>query len=120
MAEKEKLMEDYRRMLHELAVARNPIEAETARNIAENVITMLSVKLSERERKVIMLRYFRDKTQGEVSKILGVSQVQISRLENKIFCPLRGHDGQDRLAMRGVHHFWAGGTGYCVGNLSDF
>ena len=49
MAEKEKLMDDYHRMLHELAVARNPIEAETARNIADNVITMLSVKLSERE-----------------------------------------------------------------------
>ena len=47
MAEKEKLMDDYHRMLHELAVARNPIEAETARNIADNVITMLSVKLSE-------------------------------------------------------------------------
>ena len=25
--------------------------------------------------------------------------------ENKIFCPLRGHDGQDRLAMRGIHRF---------------
>ena len=49
MAEKEKLMDDYHRMLHELAVARNPIEVETARNIADNVITMLSVKLSERE-----------------------------------------------------------------------
>ena len=49
MAEKEKLMDDYHRMLHELAVARNPLEAETARNIADNVITMLSVKLPERE-----------------------------------------------------------------------
>jgi RNA polymerase sporulation-specific sigma factor len=36
-----------------------------------------------------MLRYFRDKTQGEVSKILGVSQVQISRLENKILKRLK-------------------------------
>ncbi|MBP0961093.1 MAG: hypothetical protein J5864_03025 [Oscillospiraceae bacterium] len=49
MADKEKLMADYHRMIHEIAVARNPIEAETARNIAENVITMLSVKLPERE-----------------------------------------------------------------------
>ena len=49
MAEKEKLMDDYHRMLHEIAVAGNLIEAETARNIAENVITMLSVKLPERE-----------------------------------------------------------------------
>lgn len=46
-------------------------------------------KLTERERKIIVLRYFRDKTQGEVAKILGVSQVQISRLENKILLRLR-------------------------------
>lgn len=41
-------------------------------------------KLSQREQQIIYLRYFKDKTQGEVAKILGVSQVQISRLENKI------------------------------------
>ncbi len=40
--------------------------------------------LSYREQQIITLRYFKDKTQGEVAKILGVSQVQISRLENKI------------------------------------
>ena len=51
MAEKEKLMDDYHRMLHELAVARNPIEAETALRIIENIITMLSVKIPEREAK---------------------------------------------------------------------
>jgi hypothetical protein len=41
------------------------------------------------------------------------------RLENKIFCPLSGRDGQDRLVKRCGHRFWAGCTGYCVGNLSD-
>ncbi|MEG2688120.1 MAG: sigma-70 family RNA polymerase sigma factor [Clostridia bacterium] len=40
--------------------------------------------LPEREKKIIILRYFRDKTQGEVAAELGVSQVQISRLENRI------------------------------------
>lgn len=40
--------------------------------------------LSERDRKVIMLRYFRDMTQSEVANMLGVSQVQISRIENRI------------------------------------
>ena len=40
--------------------------------------------------------------------------------QNKIFCPLSGHDGQDRLAMRGVHRFWEGCAGYCVGNLGEF
>lgn len=40
--------------------------------------------LPEREKKIIVLRYFRDKTQSEVASILGVSQVQVSRLEGKI------------------------------------
>jgi RNA polymerase sporulation-specific sigma factor len=59
-------------------------------DVVESIyLKQLLLKLSERERKVIMLRYFRDKTQGEVSKILGVSQVQISRLENKILKRLK-------------------------------
>ncbi len=40
--------------------------------------------LPERDRKIIMLRYFRDMTQAEVASMLGVSQVQVSRIENKI------------------------------------
>lgn len=42
------------------------------------------MELPEREKKIIILRYFRDKTQSEVAGELGVSQVQVSRLENKI------------------------------------
>ena len=40
--------------------------------------------LPERDRKVIILRYFRDMTQSEVATMLGVSQVQVSRIENSI------------------------------------
>lgn len=40
--------------------------------------------LSDKEKKIITLRYFRDKTQSEIANELGVSQVQVSRLENKI------------------------------------
>ena len=40
--------------------------------------------LPERDRKVIILRYFRDMTQSEVATMLGVSQVQVSRIENRI------------------------------------
>jgi RNA polymerase sporulation-specific sigma factor len=45
--------------------------------------------LNERERKIIIMRYFRDRTQGEIAESLGVSQVQISRLENKIIDKIR-------------------------------
>jgi len=41
-------------------------------------------KLEERDKKIILLRYFYDKTQSEIAERLGVSQVQVSRLENKI------------------------------------
>ena len=40
--------------------------------------------LEERDRKLIILRYYENKTQTQVSEILGISQVQVSRLEKKI------------------------------------
>lgn len=46
-------------------------------------------ELSERERKIIVLRYYKDKTQSEIAESLGVSQVQVSRLENKIIEKIR-------------------------------
>ena len=46
-------------------------------------------ELPEREKKIIILRYYRDKTQSEVAEIMGVSQVQISRIENKIFVKIK-------------------------------
>lgn len=42
-----------------------------------------------RDRKIILLRFFRDKTQSETAKELGVSQVQISRLESKIISTIK-------------------------------
>ncbi|MEN9406637.1 MAG: polymerase sporulation sigma factor SigF [Bacillota bacterium] len=41
-------------------------------------------KLTARQRLIVYLRYFKDHTQSEVANRLGVSQVQISRLEKKI------------------------------------
>lgn len=49
---------------------------------------MLS-RLSDRERKIIIYRFFRDMTQGEIAEKMGVSQVQISRLETKILDKLK-------------------------------
>ena len=48
------------------------------------VLKQLIKDLEPRDRKVIILRYYRDKTQSEVAKIMGVSQVQVSRIEKKI------------------------------------
>lgn len=45
--------------------------------------------LTERERQVLFLRYFRDQTQSEVGRRLGLSQVQISRIEKKALLRMR-------------------------------
>ena len=47
--------------------------------------------LPEREKKIIILRYFRDQTQCEVAKELGISQVQVSRIETKIIQKLKSN-----------------------------
>lgn len=45
--------------------------------------------LKPRDRQIIVLRYFKGKTQSEISKLIGVSQVQISRIEKKVLSSLR-------------------------------
>jgi len=39
--------------------------------------------LKEQEKQVILLRYYKGKTQSEIAKILGITQVQVSRIEHK-------------------------------------
>ena len=45
--------------------------------------------LQERDRSLIMLRYFQGKTQTETAKVLGMTQVQVSRREKKILLLMR-------------------------------
>ena len=58
-------------------------------NLDEMILKDSISSLPERERKIIMLRYFRDQTQSEVAKELGISQVQVSRIESKILQKLK-------------------------------
>ena len=46
-------------------------------------------KLTAREKQIIIMRYYLDKTQSEIAKELGVSQVQVSRIENKVLKELK-------------------------------
>jgi RNA polymerase sporulation-specific sigma factor len=50
--------------------------------------------LNERERLIVYLRYFRDQTQSEVANRLGISQVQVSRLEKKILQSIKDQIAQ--------------------------
>lgn len=46
-------------------------------------------KLPVKEKQILLLRYFKEKTQSEVARIMGVSQVQISRIEKKLLGVLK-------------------------------
>ena len=67
---------------------------------SEKTITVMALKqlidrLKPKERQVIILRYFQDKTQMEVAKAIGVSQVQVSRIEKKVLQSLKEALGDD-------------------------
>ena len=57
--------------------------------IEKVVLKEIIDKFDDRDKKIIYLRYYRDKTQSEIARILGVSQVQVSRLEAKILERIR-------------------------------
>ena len=61
----------------------------TENNEEESITNKLAIgqlikDLKDREKEIILLRYYKEKTQAQVAKILGVSRVQVSRLERKI------------------------------------
>jgi len=64
-------------------------EPEKEAVLNQILVSQLMETLNEQEQKVIRLRYFENKTQCEVAALIGMSQVQISRLERKILLRLR-------------------------------
>lgn len=46
-------------------------------------------ELEDRERQIIVLRYFKDMTQQQIAKVMGISQVQVSRIEKKVLLRMR-------------------------------
>ncbi len=48
------------------------------------VVNQLINELEDRDKEIILLRFFKEKTQTQVAKILGISQVQVSRIERRI------------------------------------
>lgn len=62
---------------------------ETNSLINKLCIEELINKLETRDKKIILLRYYKGKTQTEVAKLLGITQVQVSRLEKRILSEMR-------------------------------
>ena len=65
-------------------------DIDRTESIIDNLVLKdLINELPEKDKKLLALRYFQDKTQSEIASILNVSQVQVSRLENKILTRLK-------------------------------
>jgi len=64
-------------------------EDENGKMIDSIALTELIKKMEDRDKKIILLRYYFDKTQSEIAKELNISQVQVSRLESKILDNMR-------------------------------
>lgn len=62
---------------------------EQGRIVDKLTVNNLIKNLNKREKTIINLRYFKDKTQSQVAKILGISQVHVSRIEKKILNDFR-------------------------------
>lgn len=74
------------RMLME-KIADNKDEYNTLVN--KITINELINNLDEREKKVVLLRYYKEQTQAQVGKTLGITQVQVSRIEKRLLEKMR-------------------------------
>ena len=67
------------------------VEDKDEYNHLVNKITLNEIidNLEEREKEVVLLRFYKEKTQSQVGKILGITQVQVSRIEKKVLEKMR-------------------------------
>lgn len=77
-------------------------EDESRQAVDRLALEELLGQLEEKERSIIRMRYFEDKTQTEIAGFLGISQVQVSRIEKKVLTKMReqmnhGKSSRDEL-----------------------
>ena len=71
-------------------IDKNLLEDTEEEKIVDKIMLLDSVNaLNVRDKNIIDLRYFKEKTQSQVAKMLGISQVQVSRIERKILSKLK-------------------------------
>lgn len=69
--------------------------AEEDKDLTEKIALKEALNnLDTKSRQIILLRYFKDKTQIQVAKMLGISQVQVSRIEKKVLLEMRKQLGE--------------------------
>ena len=67
-------------LIDNISTGKNEEEIITNKIVVKELIN----KLDKKEKEVIMLRFYKEKTQSQVAKILGITQVQVSRIERRI------------------------------------
>lgn len=72
-------------ILEQISTGKDEQTEITNRIAIKNLIN----ELDDREKEIIMLRYYKQKTQMQVSKIMGITQVQVSRIERKVLDNMR-------------------------------
>lgn len=74
-------------LLDKMAGQTADVQEETLRRL---LLERVLKELEPKERELIVLRFFYDKTQSQVAKRLGMTQVQVSRMEKKVLLRMRG------------------------------
>ena len=64
-------------------------EDESLKAVNQLALEEVMAGLEEKERTIIRMRYFEDKTQTEIAGIIGISQVQVSRIEKRVLLKMR-------------------------------
>ncbi|MGN0326290.1 MAG: SigB/SigF/SigG family RNA polymerase sigma factor [Lachnospiraceae bacterium] len=78
-----------------LLIDKLPGEKDEHERLTNHIVLQeLMERMEERDRQLINLRYFENKTQTEVAGMLGISQVQVSRQEKKILLRMRAAIGE--------------------------
>lgn len=72
-------------LLERISTGKDEQEILTNKIVLKEIID----KLDKNDREVILLRFYKEKTQMQVAKILGISQVQVSRIEKKVLEKMR-------------------------------
>ena len=72
-------------LIDKISTGKNEEEIITNKIVVKELIN----KLDKKEKEVIMLRFYKEKTQSQVAKILGITQVQVSRIERKILSNMK-------------------------------
>lgn len=76
------------------------VEDENETLLNQIVVGEVMNHLEEVEQKIIKLRYFENKTQTEIAKEIGISQVQVSRMEKRILLKMRKNLEQDSKLLK--------------------